>query len=103
MQGKPLESVKSALLSILPELAPTDCFNIIAFNEEMYSFSSFLEPANVDLLESTTQWISKNLIACGGTNIMRPLNEVDVYLCLLNPYLGDKLFIASYNINVAAA
>ncbi|XP_020697533.1 uncharacterized protein LOC110110411 isoform X1 [Dendrobium catenatum] len=75
MQGKPLESVKSALLSILPELAPTDCFNIIAFNEEMYSFSSFLEPANVDLLESTTQWISKNLIACGGTNIMRPLNE----------------------------
>ncbi|XP_020582974.1 von Willebrand factor A domain-containing protein DDB_G0292740-like [Phalaenopsis equestris] len=75
MQGKPLESVKSALLSILPELAPTDYFNIIAFNDEMSPFSSSLLPVNSDLLGNTTRWISKNFVAYGGTDIMQPLNE----------------------------
>ncbi|KAJ6844963.1 inter alpha-trypsin inhibitor, heavy chain 4-like [Iris pallida] len=75
MRGKPLENVKNALSAAILELTPTDSFNIIAFNEELYSFSSSMEPATEDMIENATQWISKNFVAEGGTNIMQPLNE----------------------------
>ncbi|KAG0499484.1 hypothetical protein HPP92_004175 [Vanilla planifolia] len=75
MQGKPLESVKSALYTALSELSPADRFNIIAFNEEMLSFSSSIKPANEDMLENARQWISRNFVAYGGTSIIKPLNE----------------------------
>ncbi|KAJ6805451.1 inter alpha-trypsin inhibitor, heavy chain 4-like [Iris pallida] len=75
MRGKPLEKVKTALTSAILELTPEDSFDIIAFNEETYSFSSSLEPATEDIIENATQWISKNFVAEGGTNIMKPLNE----------------------------
>ncbi|PKA62159.1 hypothetical protein AXF42_Ash015043 [Apostasia shenzhenica] len=75
MQGKPLDSVKSALRSVLSDLAPADYFNVITFNEDMYCFSSSLEPANEEMIENATQWVSKNFIAYGGTNIMQPINK----------------------------
>ncbi|KAK8941398.1 hypothetical protein KSP39_PZI010121 [Platanthera zijinensis] len=75
MQGKPLESVKIALLSALQHLSPSDCFNIIAFNEEMHSFSSSLDPAHAEVLEKATQWISKKMISNGGTDFIQPLNK----------------------------
>ncbi|KAH0455830.1 hypothetical protein IEQ34_015862 [Dendrobium chrysotoxum] len=94
MQGKPLESVKSALLSILPELAPTDCFNIIAFNEEMYSFSSFLEPANVHIA---------TIISC---KCCHPLVEVNMVLHMIKPemqkWFRKALFPVLTNITVDA-
>ncbi|KAK1268468.1 hypothetical protein QJS04_geneDACA005099 [Acorus gramineus] len=75
MLGKPLENAKNALSAALLELAPADSFCIIAFNEETFSFSPYLELATTEMIENAIQWINKNFVAGGGTNIMRPLNE----------------------------
>ncbi|KAK1281224.1 hypothetical protein QJS04_geneDACA004889 [Acorus gramineus] len=75
MLGKPLENAKNALSAALIELAPADSFCIIAFNEETFSFSSYLELATKEVVENAIQWMDKNFVAGGGTNITRPLNE----------------------------
>lgn len=75
MQGKCLENVKNALSSSLLELTSEDYFNIIAFNEGTHPFSSSLEPATEETIGNATQWINKNLVAEGGTNMLQPLNE----------------------------
>ncbi|CAL9063682.1 uncharacterized protein LOC103987694 [Musa acuminata AAA Group] len=75
MKGKPIENVKSALSTSLLELRPGDYFDIIAFNAELHSFSSCLEPATADTIENAIQWMNNNFVAEGGTDIMHPLNE----------------------------
>ncbi|GAA0171499.1 hypothetical protein LIER_25513 [Lithospermum erythrorhizon] len=75
MQGKPLESTKNALLSTIGKLDSQDFFNIIAFNGEVYPFSSSLEPVTTKIIESVSEWINKTFVASGGTNILAPLNQ----------------------------
>lgn len=75
MEGKPLENVKNALSTALLELTTVDKFNIIAFNDELHSFSSCMEPVTEVNVENAHEWICKTVVAGGGTNIMHPLNE----------------------------
>lgn len=79
MQGVAIESAKAALLEAISNLTPTDSFNIIAFNERSTLFSPSMELATNVAVENAAEWISTNLIAKGGTNIMLPLNEVWSY------------------------
>lgn len=76
MREGPLENTKVALLAVLSKLSPLDYFNIIAFNESTLLFSSSLELATKEAIENATQWISRNFISEGGTNILIPLNQV---------------------------
>ncbi|OAY76435.1 Inter alpha-trypsin inhibitor, heavy chain 4 [Ananas comosus] len=75
MQGKPLENVRSAVSAALLEMGHGDSFNIIAFNGELRSFSSYLEPATEEMVENAKRWMSTNFVAEGGTEISHPLNE----------------------------
>ncbi|XP_072990414.1 uncharacterized protein [Typha latifolia] len=75
MLGKPLENIKNAISSALLELVHGDYFNIIAFNDELLSFSSYLVQATVEMVENATKWMSTNVVAKGGTDLMHPLNE----------------------------
>ncbi|KAK1358525.1 Inter-alpha-trypsin inhibitor heavy chain [Heracleum sosnowskyi] len=75
MQGATIESAKTALLEAISNLTPADSFNIIAFNESSAFFSPSMVHATNETIESAAEWISTNLIAKGGTNIMLPLNQ----------------------------
>ncbi|MQL87712.1 hypothetical protein Taro_020264, partial [Colocasia esculenta] len=75
MRGRPLDTVISALSEALSELTSSDSFNIIAFNEETYTFSSSLALATQEMVENATEWIKQNCIAAGGTNILKSLDE----------------------------
>ncbi|KAL5995128.1 hypothetical protein ACLOJK_025186 [Asimina triloba] len=75
MMGSPLENVKNALVAALSKLSPADSFNIIAFNEQTYLFSSSLVFATIKTAEKAVQWMSENCIAGGGTNIRSPLTK----------------------------
>ncbi|KAG6520412.1 hypothetical protein ZIOFF_017462 [Zingiber officinale] len=75
MHGKFIENVKSSLAASLLELRPGDLFDIIAFNDELHSFSPCLEHATEEMVESAIQWMNKDFIAEGGTDIMHPLKE----------------------------
>ncbi|XP_073155406.1 uncharacterized protein [Henckelia pumila] len=75
MKGKLLDDTKNALFAALSKLNPGDLFNVIAFNGEMYLFSSSLESATVGAIENVTQWVNLNFVAGGGTNILLPLNQ----------------------------
>ncbi|KAI3846630.1 hypothetical protein MKX03_029498 [Papaver bracteatum] len=54
MQGRPLQSIKDALLASLRKLNREDSFSLIAF---------------------TTEWMQTNFVAAGGTNILQPLSQ----------------------------
>ncbi|XVF74300.1 hypothetical protein PTKIN_Ptkin13bG0099100 [Pterospermum kingtungense] len=75
MQGHPIENVKSALLASLSKLNPQDSFNIIAFNGEIHLFSSTMVLASHGSIVNATEWLTSNLNADGGTNIMLPLKQ----------------------------
>ncbi|KAK6914675.1 von Willebrand factor, type A [Dillenia turbinata] len=75
MQGAPLKSVKNALLMALSKLNAEDRFNIIAFSGKPYSFSSHMKVANSEAKGSAARWITEELIADGGTNILLPMNQ----------------------------
>ncbi|KDP40680.1 hypothetical protein JCGZ_24679 [Jatropha curcas] len=75
MKGDPLENAKGALVSSLSKLNSEDSFNIIAFNEKTYLFSQLMAPATQGSISKATQWLSDNLIADGGTNILDPLKQ----------------------------
>lgn len=81
MQGHPLENVKNGLQAILSKLNSEDRFNIIAFNNDMYLFSSTMELATQASILNATEWLDKSLNADGGTNMLLPLKKVpSVYL-----------------------
>ncbi|GAA0156541.1 hypothetical protein LIER_14018 [Lithospermum erythrorhizon] len=75
MRGTPLESTKNALISALAKLEPQDLFGVIAFNGEIYFFSSSLEPVTTETIKNVTDWIDMNFVAGGGTDILSPLNQ----------------------------
>lgn len=75
MQGKPLEDTKNALVAAILKLDQGDFFNVIAFNDEIHLFSSSLELATEKTLDRVTEWMSANLVAQGGTNMLLPLNQ----------------------------
>lgn len=75
MKGGPLESVKSAVVSALSKLNPSDSFNIIAFNGNSFLFSPSMELASKEATETAVQWINRNFTAEGGTNILLPISQ----------------------------
>ncbi|XP_010261798.1 PREDICTED: inter alpha-trypsin inhibitor, heavy chain 4-like [Nelumbo nucifera] len=75
MRGGTLESVKNGLYASLSKFSPEDSFSIIAFNKDMYFFSSSLEKATKETIENAFQWISINFVAGGDTNILPPLDQ----------------------------
>ncbi|CAA7394968.1 unnamed protein product [Spirodela intermedia] len=75
MNGVPLESVTNALSAATSELTPHDSFNIIAFNDEIYTFSPSLTRATQETVENAIQWMKQSFVAAGGTNFVKPLNE----------------------------
>lgn len=76
MLGDPLENAKNAILASLSNLNREDSFNIIAFNGEVHLFSSSMESATNEALSKAKNWVTANLIANGGTNILLPLRQV---------------------------
>ena len=76
MKGNPFESAKNGILSSLQKLNPEDSFNIIAFNEETYLFSSLMEQATKEAILQATQWLNDKLTADGSTDILAPLKQV---------------------------
>ncbi|KAL4180692.1 hypothetical protein AMTRI_Chr12g267090 [Amborella trichopoda] len=75
MRGSPLDDAKQAVSTALSMLAPGDSFGIIAFDEEIISFSTSLEFSTKEMIESACQWIAKRCVAGGGTNILQAVNE----------------------------
>ncbi|PRQ51598.1 putative von Willebrand factor, type A [Rosa chinensis] len=75
MAGDPLENAKSAVLASLSNLNREDTFNIIAFNGEVHVFSSSMELATNEALLKAKNWVSAELIADGGTNMLLPLRQ----------------------------
>ncbi|KAK7304010.1 hypothetical protein RJT34_14991 [Clitoria ternatea] len=73
VRGKLIEDTKNALSIALSKLNPDDSFSIIAFNGEIYQFSTALELASKDAIERAIEWININFIAGGDTNILHPL------------------------------
>ena len=78
MKGDPLEYTKNALVASVSNLNPEDSFNIIAFNEEVHLFSSTMKLATKEAISNAIEWVGTNLIGNGGTNILLPLNEVNL-------------------------
>lgn len=77
MKGGPLESVKSAVVSALSKLNPSDSFNIIAFGGNSLMLSPTMELANKNAIENAVRWININFKADDeGTNILLPLSQV---------------------------
>ncbi|KAJ1439938.1 von Willebrand factor, type A [Sesbania bispinosa] len=74
MRGKLIDDTKNALSAALSKLDPDDSFSIIAFNGEMYVFSTSMELATKDAVERAIEWINMNFVAGGDTNILHPLN-----------------------------
>lgn len=75
MRGKLLEDTKNALSAALSKLDSKDSFSIIAFNGEIFIFSSSVQLATKEAIENAIQWISMNFIAGGDTNILLPMNK----------------------------
>lgn len=73
--GGALENCRIALLAALSKLNSEDLFNIIAFNADIQLFSPSWELATNKAIDCATQWISKNFIAEGGTNILLPMTK----------------------------
>lgn len=76
MNGVPIESVTNALSAATSELTLHDSFNIIAFNDEIYTFSPSLTRATQETVENAIQWMKQSFVAAGGTKFLKPLNEV---------------------------
>jgi len=91
MKGAPIENIKKAMVASLSKLNQDDFFNIIAFNGEIYVFSSSMELATPEALRQAGEWMTLKFIPEGDTNILLPLNQVLVqysYSWLLKaPYL----------------
>jgi uncharacterized protein YegL len=79
MRGDALENAKIALVASLSKLNPKDAFNIIAFKEEVLLFSPSMKLATKEAISDATEWVGEKLIANGGTNILLPLNQVNLF------------------------
>ncbi|PKI41654.1 hypothetical protein CRG98_037961 [Punica granatum] len=79
MQDDLLVNTKDALMESLWMLNPEDSFNIIAFNHEARLFSLSMEKATKKVLCNAHEWISNTFVGDGGTDILPPLEQVQVY------------------------
>ncbi|GJR97819.1 inter-alpha-trypsin inhibitor heavy chain-related protein [Tanacetum coccineum] len=75
MKGRTIEATKSAVVAALSKLDQGDSFNVMAFNDQTYLYSSTLELATKEALQKATDWIGMNFIAGGGTNMSAALNQ----------------------------
>ncbi|CAH1432069.1 unnamed protein product [Lactuca virosa] len=75
MKENTIEVTKNAVISAISKLDEEDRFGIMAFNDETHLYSSSLELANKESIGNATQWIDKNFVAAGGTNISMALNQ----------------------------
>ena len=96
MQGKPLEATRKSLCIALSELDPDDFFNIIAFNGEIFSFSSTMKRATQELIEKATRWTDDTLVVGGGTKISLALDMV----CLLSQKCVKEIYLLTILISV---
>jgi uncharacterized protein with von Willebrand factor type A (vWA) domain len=76
MRGKLIEDTKNALSAALSKLDPDDSFSIIAFNGEIYQFSTSMQMASKDAVDRAVEWININFVAGGDTDLLHPLNMV---------------------------
>lgn len=76
MKGRTIEATKSAVVAAMSKLDQGDSFNVMAFNDQTYLYSSTLELATKEALQKATDWIGMNFIAGGGTNMSAALNQV---------------------------
>ncbi|KAE8735296.1 TMEM184C protein [Hibiscus syriacus] len=79
MQGKSFESAKNAINTALSKLSPQDSFNIIAFCDETFLFSTSMVSASDEEVERASDWIAKDHSEGAGTNIFIPLQKA-VYM-----------------------
>lgn len=80
MGGIPLDCAKKAIADALDKFTPEDMFNIIAFNGEIFSYSSYLKESTAESIETAIQWMEEKFVAGGGTNFLNPLKEVTIFL-----------------------
>lgn len=76
MSGEPLEDARQALFFGLDSLNPEDSFNIIAFDHELAIFSSRMDHATSTALGCAREWATTKCTARGGTDILKPLQQV---------------------------
>lgn len=93
MRGDPIENVKRALLASLSNLNPQDTFNIMAFSGEVRPFSQSMELATEEAIVKATEWVSTNLVANGGTNILLPMEQVRLLYKLVRSYQSIILLL----------
>lgn len=82
MRDDPIEKTKYEIIGSLWKLNKGDSFNVIASNGKTKSFSSSLVLATEETITNATKWMSTNLIADGGTNLLLPLKQVIRLLCI---------------------
>ncbi|KAI3514473.1 hypothetical protein L1887_12901 [Cichorium endivia] len=75
MKDNIIDVTKNAVISALSKLNEGDSFGIMAFNDQTHLYSSTLELANKESFGNANEWIDKNLVAGGGTNISIALNQ----------------------------
>ncbi|KAI3772763.1 hypothetical protein L6452_03956 [Arctium lappa] len=75
MKGKTIEATKNALIAALSKLDQEDSFGIMAFNNQTHLYSSTLELATKESIKNATEWIGKNFLAGGGTNISIAIDQ----------------------------
>ncbi|XP_030448474.1 uncharacterized protein LOC115671142 [Syzygium oleosum] len=75
VRGKLLEDAKNALSTALHKLDPKDSFSILAFNSEVFQYSTSMVLATSEAIKGAIEWINNNFIAGGGTDILQPLNK----------------------------
>ncbi|XP_076888220.1 uncharacterized protein LOC143538588 [Bidens hawaiensis] len=75
MKGRTIEATKSAVIVALSKLDQGDSFNIMAFNDQTYLYSSTLELATEEALQKAGDWIGMNFIPGGGTNMSLALSQ----------------------------
>lgn len=88
MRGKLIDDTKNALSAALSKLDPDDSFSIIAFNGDIYKFSTSMELASSDAVERAIEWININFVAGGDTNLLHPLNMVTYIFMQIFLFLG---------------
>ena len=74
MSGVKMQQARSALTQLLSTLQPRDRFRLIAFSNDVRSFSGDWAPASTEQLSGARRWVDQ-LQAEGGTNISGALNE----------------------------
>jgi Ca-activated chloride channel family protein len=74
MSGEKMEQARSAMNALLSSLSAADRFRLIAFSDQVRSYSEGWLPATAAAKNRASEWIDR-LHAEGGTNIAGALNE----------------------------